>query len=114
MHYLRTYLTGEALEKIKSLFITNDNCDRAWASLVDYYENQRCIVGSHIADIFSVKSMKSDTSSEIKRIATEIFNHIASLKSLNRASSLGSDLIVHFTLNRLDLNTRKEWDKTFC
>ena len=111
LHYLRTHLTGEALEKIKSLSITNDNYDRAWACLVDYYENQRRIVGSHIAEIFSVKSMKSDTSSEIKRIAMEIFNSIASLNSLNRAASLGSDLIIHFTLNRLDLNTRKEWER---
>ena len=51
--------------------------------------------------------MKLVTSSEIKRITRKIFNPIASLVSLNRASSLGSDLIVHFTLNRLDLNTRK-------
>ena len=110
MHYLRTHITGEALEKIKSLSITNDNY-RAWASLVAYYENQRRIVGSHIAEIFSVKSMKSDTSSEIKRITREIFNPISSLNSLNRAASLGSDLIVYFTLNRLDLNTRKEWER---
>ena len=110
LHYLCTHLTGEALEKIKSLSITNDNYERAWASLVDYYENQRRIVGSHIAEIFSVKSMKSDTSSEIKRIARELFNPIVSLKSLNRATSLGSDLIVHFTLNSLDLNMHKEWE----
>ena len=107
LHYLRTHLTGEALEKIKSLSITNDNYDRAWASLVDYYENQRRIVGSHIGEIFSLKSMNSDTSSEIEWIAREIFNPIASLNSLNRSASLGSDLIVYFTLNRIDLNTRK-------
>ena len=111
LHYLGTHLTGEALEKIKSLSITNYNYDRAWASLVDYYENQRRIVGSHIAEIVSVKSMKSDTSSEIKRIAREICNPIASLNSLNRAASLDSDLILHFTLNGLDLNTRKEWGR---
>ena len=52
LYYLHTHLTGEALEKIKSL-----------------------------------------------------------LKSLNRAASLGSDLIVHFTLNRLNLNTSKEWER---
>ena len=51
--------------------------------------------------------MKSDTSSEIKRIAREIYNPIASLNSLNRDASLGSDLIVHFTLNHIDLNIVK-------
>ena len=44
LHYLLTHLTGEALEKIKSLSIMNDNYERAWASLVAYYENQRRIV----------------------------------------------------------------------
>ena len=111
LHYLRTHLTGEALEKIKSFSITNDNYDRRWATLIEYYENQRRIVGSHIAEIFSVKSMKSDTSSEIKRITREIYNPIASLNSLNRAATLSSDSIVHFTLNRLDLNTPREWER---
>ena len=50
--YLRTNLTGEALEEIKSLAISSDNYDRAWITLIEYYENQRYIVGSHIAEIF--------------------------------------------------------------
>ena len=98
-------------QKIKSLSITNDNYDRTWATLVEYYENQRRIVGSHIAEIFLVKSVKSDTLSEIKRIAREIFNPIARLNSLNRTASLDSDLIVHFALNRLDFNTPREWER---
>ena len=68
LHYLLTLLTGEALEKIKSLAISSDNYDRAWTTLIEYYENERRIVGSHIAEIFSVKLKKTDSSSEIKRI----------------------------------------------
>ena len=41
----------------------------------------------------------------------EIFNPIACLNYRNRAASLGSDLIVHFTLNRIDLNNLKEWER---
>ena len=107
MQFLRTHLRSEALEKIKSLPISSDNYERAWATLIEYFENQRSIVNSHIAEIFSVNSMKSDTPYESKHIAREIFNPIASLNSLNRTASLGSDLILHFTLNRLDLNMRK-------
>ena len=57
--------------------------------------------------------MKTDSSSEIKRIYRELYNPIASLTSLNRAVSLGSDLMVHFTLKQLDLYTRKEWERHF-
>ena len=110
LHDLRTQLTGEALEKIKSLAIPHDNYDPAWTTLIEYYENQRRIVGSHIAEIFSVKPMKTYSSSEIKRIYWELYNSVSSLTSLNRADSLGSDLMIHFTLEQLDLNTRKEWE----
>ena len=68
LHFLRTNLTGEALEKIISLPISDESYDQSWTTLGEYYENQRRIVSSHISEIFSVKSMKSDTSSEIKRI----------------------------------------------
>ena len=111
LHFLRTNLAGETLEKIISLPISNESYDRSWTTLVEYYENQRRIVSSYMAEIFSVKPMKSDTSSEIKRITRETFNPIPSLTSLNRAASLGSDLIVYLTLNRLELNTRKEWER---
>ena len=65
LHYLRTHLSGDALEKIKSLPILGDNYERAWTTLTEYYENQRRIVSSHIFEIFSVKPMKMDSSSEI-------------------------------------------------
>ena len=55
--------------------------------------------------------MKTDSSLKIKRIYRKLYNPIASLTSLNRANSLGSDLIVHFTLKQIDLNTRKEWER---
>ena len=111
LHYLRTHLSGDALEKIESLPISGDNYERAWTTLTEYYENQRRIVSSHISEIFSVKLMKMDSSSEIKRIYRELYNPITSLTSLNRADSLGSDLMLHFTLKQLDLNTRKEWER---
>ena len=72
VYYLHTNLTSEAFEKIKSLSILNDYYEQACATLIEYYENQPRIVGSHIAKIFSARSIKSDISSEIKRIAREI------------------------------------------
>ena len=60
LHYLRTHLTGEAHEKIKSLAISSDKYVRVWATLIEYYENQRHVVGSHVAEIFSVKPIATD------------------------------------------------------
>ena len=56
-----SYVFRSIIHRRENLSITNDNYDRTWTSLVEYYENQRRIVGSHIAEI-SVKYMKSDIS----------------------------------------------------
>ena len=95
LHYLPTYIIGDVHEKI--LGIPGDNYERAWTTFIEYYENQRRIVSCHVTEIFLVKSMKSNTSLEIKRITRETFNPITSLTSLNRAPSLRSDLRWIFT-----------------
>ena len=52
-YYLRTHLNDEALNKVKSLPITNENYDKAWNVLVDYYENKRRLAHAHLAGFFA-------------------------------------------------------------
>ena len=59
-YYLRTHLTDEALQKIKSLQITNENYVKAWQTLLVYYENKRRFINSHLAELFAVKPMKAE------------------------------------------------------
>ena len=88
-YYLRTHLTGEAMEKIKSFSILGDNCERAWNTLTMYYENKRRIVGTHVSEIFSAKTMKAESSLELKHLVREIFNPLESLLTLDREGTLG-------------------------
>ena len=74
LYFLRTHLMGEAVEKIKSIAISSDNYETAWTTITDYYENKRRMVSTHVADVFSAKPMKAESSSELKRLVGEIIN----------------------------------------
>ena len=62
-----------------------------------------------LTDLFSVKSMKSETSSSLTTLLKDIESPIESLRSLGRSSEdMWSDVIVYQITNRFDANTLKD------
>lgn len=86
MYYLRTHVAGDALDQIKGKPITEKSYQDAWDMLVKYHENKRRLVSAHMADFYSVKAMKAETSSELKRL-------------------------LFVTVNRLKTSVRQDWKK---
>ena len=109
--HLRTSLSGDALDQIKSISLSGENYDKAWTALLAYYENNRRLVNQYVSEIYAVKSMKSETSQELKPINREILSPIESLSSIGRTDSLSNDLIVFQILSRPDISVRREWEK---
>ena len=111
LYFSRTHLTGEALDKIKSLSLSNDKFERAWTALTDYYENKRRLVTSHLSDFFLVKTMKCESAVELKRLIKETFNPLAALDSLDMEAHKFEDIVVFLTASRFDPITRREWER---
>ena len=88
--------------------MTNENFDRAWTLLIDYYENKHRLVSSHLTEFFAVKPMKTESSSELKLLYKETFNPLNSLDSLDRAELKYGDIIVFLTASHFDPLTRKD------
>ena len=66
--HLRASLTGEALERIKSIPISAEHYDRAWSTLIKHYENKRRTVNTLVSKLFNVQPMRSETASELQHI----------------------------------------------
>ena len=110
-YHLRLHLADEALDLISGITISDDNYERAWNVILNYYDNKRRLVNSHMSEFFSVKSMKADTASELKRVSRETLNPIESLEALGCPVNQWDDVIVsHFTSN-FDGDTRRDWEK---
>ena len=110
-NYLRTHLTDEALDKVNLLTIMNENYDKAWKVLIDYYENKRRLDHAHLAVFFAVKPIKSETSAELKRLVNEVMTSIDTSTALKRHVANWGDFIVSSIVSRLDSNSRKDWEK---
>lgn len=111
LYYLRSHLQGAALEQIESIALTDENYDKVWSDLLDYYENQRRLINNCLSNLFAVKPMKNESAAELKRLVKETTNPLESLKALGRPTSQWSDLIVFMTTGRLDPVTRRDWEK---
>lgn len=60
LHFLKSSLTGEALDLICNIQVTSDNFQVAWNLLTSRYDNKRSIVTAHINAIFSLEPLKKE------------------------------------------------------
>ena len=55
--------------------------------------------------------MKSESSTELKRLFKETFNSLDGLGSLDRGAHKSEDLVIFLTTSRFDPITRREWER---
>ena len=111
--HLRSSLSDEALERIKSIPISAEDYERAWTALFKHYDNKRRAVNILVSKLFNVQPMKSETASELQRVWMEINGSLESLKALGRTDEeIGNDLLVHLFVTHFDANTKKDWMKS--
>ncbi|XP_071578124.1 uncharacterized protein [Temnothorax nylanderi] len=114
-HYLRSCLKGPAEKLIRSLNVTGDNYDGAWAILGKHYENKRELIRSNFAMFTAVTKMKGDTAEELSRIFNAVTTAVNAQESIGRPiESHGMDLFNHLVVELFDPRTRLEWESSIC
>lgn len=115
LNCLNTHLTGEALDVIKNIPISETNYEVAWETLTLHYKNLRRLVHNHLAEIFLVEPMASESSAEIKRILGQFFSPLEALTSLGRPTKQWADIMVFMLTKRMDqakprvVNGKNHW-----
>ncbi|XP_071653732.1 uncharacterized protein, partial [Temnothorax longispinosus] len=114
-HYLRSCVKGTAEKLIRSLNVTGDNYERAWAILDKHYENKRELIRSNFATFTAVAKMKGDTADELSRISNAATAAVNAQESIGRPiESHGMDLFNHLVVELFDPCTRLEWESSIC
>ncbi|XP_071582334.1 uncharacterized protein [Temnothorax nylanderi] len=114
-HDLRSCLKGPAEKLIRSLNVTGDNYDRAWAILGKHYENKRELIRSNFATFTAVAKMKGDTAEELSRIFNAVTTTVNAQESIGRLiESHGMDLFNHLVVELFDPRTCLEWESSIC
>lgn len=109
-HYLRSVLTGNALQVIKSLEFSADNYLVAWGLLENRYNNNHLLVHNHVKAIFSAQSMSKESAAQIRKLIDTILRNIRALKTLGEPTDTSDTLIIHIIVSKLDSSTEREWE----
>ena len=101
---MKTWVKGEAAKLNSSVTITDYNYEIAWELLHEHYENKRSIVQAYLQAIWSQGSLKSESSTCLRKLLETTNENIRALTELGQP-------LEHWDANlkKMDPESRKQW-----
>ncbi|XP_053961109.1 uncharacterized protein LOC128865111 [Anastrepha ludens] len=110
LQYLRSCLSGAALDTIQSLEINENNYKNALDLLKKRFDNKRIIFQAHIRQIFGLD--RADASaSKLRSLTDKVTSHIRALQSLGSQEQIADCIIVELLIQKLDKATQSKWEE---
>ncbi|KAH9629666.1 hypothetical protein HF086_009002 [Spodoptera exigua] len=110
-HYLRSALTGSALQVISALEFSPANYIHAWELLENRFHNERLLVNNHVKALFNSATLKSESSTQIRKLIDTILRNLRALNPLDEPTEKWDTLIIYLIVTKLDVSTEREWEK---
>lgn len=109
-HYLRSSLTGSALQVISALEFTAVNYTHAWELLENRFHNNRLLVHNHVKSLFSAHAIGKESPTQIRKLIDTILRNLRALNSLGEPTESWDTLIIFLAVSKLDPSTEREWE----
>lgn len=107
--YLRSTLSGQALDLIKGLPITENNYAVALKKLKQRYDNKSLVIQSHIRAILDSDYVESASANLLQDLHSNVSAHVAALEALGQPVAYWDAWLVTVVLRKLDPSTSQEW-----
>ena len=114
MHYLKSYLNGEALKLIDHLQISDANYNTAWELLLNRYQNIRLLVSSQISRLMTQPRIQTESSAAIKSLLDNTKEVLQSLSNLNIDITSWDPMIIYIITQRMDSETHRLWEQSLA
>ncbi|CAI6377504.1 unnamed protein product [Macrosiphum euphorbiae] len=108
-YYLRSYLTGAALDLIKAVPMTDANYYVAIERLKQRYDNKSLTIQSHIKSLLESPHVENATATELQQLHSHVCTHIAALKALEQPVDKWDAWLITIISMRLDKDTLHGW-----
>ncbi|KAI5634386.1 putative peptidase (DUF1758) domain-containing protein [Phthorimaea operculella] len=109
LHYLRSYLRGEAFDLIKNLPLTQGSYYEAMDLLQGRYYNKYKIKNEHIDTLLDIKPINSTSSSQIRKFVSTIKQTLAALKNLGANVTEWAPLLINIFNRKMDAATARAY-----
>ncbi|XP_063910744.1 uncharacterized protein LOC135127960 [Zophobas morio] len=108
--YLLSCLSGEALNLIKSLTLSEDNYPIAYKILTDRYDDKRKLAAQFFHGIMSIPKLTRESAKALRSVLDSFKEHRGALEALKIADNLEDFLWFSILLDKVDVNTRKAFE----
>ncbi|GBN41377.1 hypothetical protein AVEN_182075-1 [Araneus ventricosus] len=109
LYYLKISLTGEA----KLIQTTDDTYKSLLKALEDRYENKRAVVDSQILSLINLEKLNYESAEDLRKLLDTVKKNLRTLKTLEyERNNLSDVLIINLILQKLDKETRKQFEIT--
>ncbi|XP_074115214.1 uncharacterized protein LOC141537907 [Cotesia typhae] len=112
MHYLLQSLQSTAYSLVANVEITDAAFATAWQTLTTRYENKRVLITAQLNKLFSIPKMASRAAKEVNNVINTTSEVLNALKALGSPVDYWDHLIVHYITQKLDPQTREDWEIT--
>ncbi|XP_031340893.1 uncharacterized protein LOC116169002 [Photinus pyralis] len=111
LHYLKSSLTGDASQVIKSLQFSAGNYQVAWKAICARYDQPRMLIRNHLRSILDLESCVKEASPALRKISDALFKHVTALRSLASDAQLFETTIIYIMSHKLDSTTLRQWER---
>ncbi|XP_062717112.1 uncharacterized protein LOC134292196 [Aedes albopictus] len=108
--YLKSALSGEALQEIESVGLSAANYSVAWKALESRYENKKLIVKAHLDALFAVEGMKRESYDGLSNLISGFEKNLQMLQKIGEDTAAWSTILAYMVYSRLDPATLRQWE----
>lgn len=112
LYCLKDCLKGEAEMLLRNVSIAEANFKWAWELLTNRYENRRLLVRDQLSTLSSLPVVTKESSEELRALFSGTFSVVGTLAQIGRPVDSSADWLVHLTVEKLDRQTRLDWETT--
>lgn len=108
--YLKSALSGEALQEIESVELSAANYSVAWKALESRYENKKLIVKAYLDSLFAVEGLKRESYDGLSNLIGGFEKNLQMLQKIGEQTDGWSTILAHMVYSRLDPATLRLWE----
>lgn len=110
LYILKSYLSGEAADLVRSLQITDDNYDEARQILKNRYDNKRFIIDSLLKRFLNQPKVQTESASCLKKLLDTSNETVRALQLMAVPVNKWDQILVHIIVEKLDSDSRRHWE----
>lgn len=89
MHFLKTYVKGEAARLINHLASTGENYGSAYEIMKTRYENKRVLLGKHLDNLLELPKIAIESCDKLKELHDVINENLRAIENSRSTYPLG-------------------------